>query len=176
MLTSTVEINQCTDLDCTIKTKISWLQIDQSRDTTVCFVKSQHFWHCIWAGCYKLRIKVMSWTDFSRALLIPVVGFVVSHHPAMLPHMHLFKMISRLEPWRQIAIFRLCSEVTPLLCLAKLNSKFSCVKTNSPLTKSNVWWVHIRRIYVKYTRTAPAFPLINFNNTSDILFCIFSRD
>lgn len=58
VITSTIEINRCENLNCVLTTKIGCLRVEQSKKVNVVFEKEEHFGYAVWAGCFMLRLQV----------------------------------------------------------------------------------------------------------------------
>jgi len=58
VITSTIEINRCDNLNCVLGTKIGCLRVEQSKKVNVVFEKEEHFGYAVWAGCFMLRLQV----------------------------------------------------------------------------------------------------------------------
>lgn len=58
VITSTIEINRCENLNCVLATHIGCLRVEQSSKVNVVFEKEKHFGYAVWAGCFMLRLQV----------------------------------------------------------------------------------------------------------------------
>ena len=58
VITSTIEINRCENLNCVLNTHIGCLRVEQSSKVNVVFEKEEHFGYAVWAGCFMLRLQV----------------------------------------------------------------------------------------------------------------------
>lgn len=68
VITSTIEINRCENLNCVLATKIGCLRVEQSKKVNMVFQKEKHFGYAVWAGCFMLRLQVeqkLARCDFS---------------------------------------------------------------------------------------------------------------
>lgn len=58
VITGTIEINRCENLNCVLAAKIGCLRVEQSKKVNVVFEKEEHFGYAVWAGCFMLRLQV----------------------------------------------------------------------------------------------------------------------